>query len=224
MICVMLTRVVLGHAQQEYSEITGPVFRVQFQPAIVEELAEDDYTTVIMNLTAPNGTDTSYTLNITSDDTDIVVLSEGATLDLPAADPGALVPGNFTLRGKRLGRTTLSFQFTNEDTDHVDQEYPGQYEVSVVRTDRIEDDIFNYALGLIIVINNVGFGCRFEWKVARHVFSRPLAAIIGVTGQYVILPLVSMQGLSHAECLDRDPRTLEVKVFANVSLKIQLFS
>ena len=175
---------------QGFTVIDGPIFHVQFSPYAIEDLVEGDETVVQMNITSVTGTNSNYKVEVSSRDTEIALVTAQNNL-IPEDDVFTSNGNNFTILGEWIGRTTLSFNFINEDTNEIDQSNPDEYDVAVVRPDRIEDDIFEYSLGLIIVINNVGFGCKFDWKIAKFVFSRPLAIIIGVCGQYVVLPLVS---------------------------------
>ena len=178
---------------QKLTNIDGPIFRVQFFPNAIEDLVEEDETVVQMNITSFSETSDPYSVQVLSDDMEIALVTAQPSIEIPAGDEVFESNGSsFTILGEWIGRTTLSFNFINEATDEIDQSDPNQYDVAVVRPDRIEDDIFEYSLGLIIVINNVGFGCKFDWKIAKFVFSRPLAVIIGVCGQYVVLPLVSI--------------------------------
>ena len=176
---------------QELTVITGPIFNIQFSPNVLE-LIENNEVLIQMNTTAVNGTNAAYNIQVTSDDTDVVqVVTDQKNPVIPQLEALASNTSNFTVRGEWIGRAALSFNFENTDTGRNDQINSDAYDVTVVRPDRIEDDIFEYSLGLIIMVNNVGFGCKFDWKIAKYVFSRPLAVIIGVCGQYVVLPLVS---------------------------------
>ena len=175
---------------QGFTVIDRPIFHVQFSPNAIEDLVEGDETVVEMNITSITGTNANYKVEVSSRDTEIALVTAQNNL-ISEDDVFTSNGNNFTILGEWIGRTTLSFNFINEETNEIDQSNPDEYDVAVVRPDRIEDDIFEYSLGLIIVINNVGFGCKFDWKIAKFVFSRPLAVIIGVCGQYVVLPLVS---------------------------------
>ena len=177
---------------QEFTNVNGPIFSIQFSPSSIEDLVEDEEVVIHMNITAVNETSSTYQLQVTADDSEIAIITTQSNFLIPDIDIFQSVESNFTIEGQWLGRSTLSFVFTNGDTSENDQTNPTAYDVAVVRPDRIEDDIFEYALGLIIIINNVGFGCKFDWKIAKSVFSRPLAVIIGVCGQYIVLPLVSV--------------------------------
>ena len=175
---------------QEFRNIDGPIFYVQFSPDAIDNLVEGDETVVHMNITSVSEITDLYTVQVLSNDVEIALVSAPDNR-IPGGED-ITSNGNFTILGEWIGRTTLSFNFINESNDNIEQSNPDAYDVAVVRPDRIEDDIFEYSLGLIIVINNVGFGCKFDWKIAKFVFSRPLAVIIGVCGQYVVLPLVSI--------------------------------
>ena len=177
---------------QEIMEINGPIFDVQFSPSVIEELVEGDEAVVKMNITTVNETSAAYGVEVTSADTDLVFITGHANLTIPNSEVYDSFVTNFTIKGEWIGRTTLSFDFHNEDTNKADQVNKNTYNVAVVRPDRIEDDIFQYGLGLMIMVNNIGFGCKFDWKIAKLVFKKPLAVIIGVCGQYVLLPLVSI--------------------------------
>ena len=167
---------------QEFTVIDGPIFHVQFVPNAIEDLVEGNETVVQMNITSTNETNANYRVQVLSGDTEIALVTAQPNL-IPGEDVFTSFGNNFTILGEWIGRTTLSFNFRNEETSIIEQSNPDEYDVAVVRPDRIEDDIFEYSLGLIIVINNVGFGCKFDWKIAKFVFSRPLAVIIGVCGQ-----------------------------------------
>ena len=167
-----------------------PLFESHFDPVEIEELTEGHEAIVTLNVTSIVDTAAAYKVDIKSKDTDIVTITDEAHLVIPKIAACSSVLANFTIKGKRLGRATLSLDFVNEDTKDVDQSQPDEYDVSVVRAERVEDTIFEVALALIIIINNVGFGCKFDWLVAKNVLRKPLAAIIRVCGQYILLPLV----------------------------------
>ena len=95
---------------------------------------------------------------------------------------------NVTFRALRLGRcdVTVNVMASGKSLKEV------IYETTVIRNLRVVDQVFNIMLVVMIALNNVGFGCKFELNVAKEIGKRPVALIIGFVCQYGFMPVVSM--------------------------------
>ena len=75
-----------------------------------------------------------------------------------------------------------------------------EYHVSVVREHRAIDNIFISVIVIIIVLANVGMGCKIDLEVIKEVTRRPIAPAIGMGCQYIIMPLVSILRFLFISC------------------------
>lgn len=67
-----------------------------------------------------------------------------------------------------------------------------EYYISVVRKERFVDHLFIGVIVIIIVLANVGMGCKIDLTVIKEVIRRPIPPGIGLFCQYIIMPLVSI--------------------------------
>ena len=65
------------------------------------------------------------------------------------------------------------------------------YKVAVIREDRALDRIFLITIIVLLLIANVGMGCKIDLDVVKEVLRRPIAPTIGFCCQFIVMPLVS---------------------------------
>ena len=65
-----------------------------------------------------------------------------------------------------------------------------RYKVAVIREDRALDRIFLVSIIVLLLIANVGMGCKIDLDVVKDVLRRPIAPTIGFCCQFIIMPLV----------------------------------
>ena len=65
------------------------------------------------------------------------------------------------------------------------------YKVAVIREDRALDTIFLITIIVLLLIANVGMGCKIDLDVVKEVLRRPIAPTIGFCCQFIVMPLVS---------------------------------
>lgn len=130
---------------------------------------------------------------------------------------------NITVKGLFVGRTHifLYFVFTSsEDFSSCDIDVSGviqadnmarlnltgaypegphkkavgaKYSVAVVREERAIDVAFNVIVVLLVLVVNLGMGCKTELSVVKEVLRRPVGPITGLCSQFIIMPLVKLE-------------------------------
>ena len=65
------------------------------------------------------------------------------------------------------------------------------HKVTVIREDRALDRIFLITIIVLLLIANVGMGCKIDLDVVKEVLRRPIAPTIGFCCQFIVMPLVS---------------------------------
>jgi len=75
------------------------------------------------------------------------------------------------------------------------RQLPESYNVAVVRPDRIVDKIFIALVTLVVVVSNIGMGCKIDLAVVKEVLKKPIPPIIGFCCQFLIMPVVSIKHL-----------------------------
>ena len=103
---------------------------------------------------------------------------------------------NFTVRAIRLGVTMIYIRFVPEWEDRPDSNLSDidvvyRLKTTVLRPFTIADTLFNVILIILLALNNIVFGCSFDFDSAKESFRRPLAPSIGFVSQAIVLPLVS---------------------------------
>ena len=92
--------------------------------------------------------------------------------------------------GNKIGKTVVVFNFTHSRNSSVDLVISN--DLTVVRRQTIFDNILSYLLGVLVVINNFGFGCNFDYTIGKELVKTPKPVLIGIACQFVTLPLVSL--------------------------------
>lgn len=113
---------------------------------------------------------------------------------IPKEHLGVLYSGNFSVFARFLGRTRLKIRVhlpLNCTISHSNQ-VTDLYDVTVFRKSRPVDTVFIVILIVLVTINNVGFGCRFDIEEAKVLYKKPLLPIFGFLLQAGMMPVVSM--------------------------------
>ena len=92
--------------------------------------------------------------------------------------------------GNKIGKTVVVFNFTHSSNSSLDLVISNG--LTVVRRQTIFDNILSYLLGVLVVINNFGFGCNFDYTIGKELVKTPKPVLIGIACQFVTLPLVSL--------------------------------
>ena len=129
------------------------------------------------------------------DDDKVTEVSQNSTIritdDMISAGLGS---GQFSVYGKRLGLAQLSFYLHNASTDAHDEGaelvYDG-YRVIVLREESIQDTIYTIGIIVFAITIYLGFGCQINLSVVWSTCRRPVAVLIGLSCQYIVMPLVS---------------------------------
>lgn len=97
---------------------------------------------------------------------------------------GVKVYGNF------LGWTNVTARIRSS----LDQTFVNALEslqVTVIRPTRLIDDIFIGSVAAFVSLIFVNFGCAMHWPTVKGVLKKPIGPVIGVLGQFLLMPLVS---------------------------------
>ncbi len=190
---------------EEYSgNISQSVFNFSFIPEEIKALHMDTYTTIHVDLKIMlpmSDINDSLVVKFRTESTVITKLTDGDQYPLlsncnPLVEDSneyTVCSFNVTLFGDYLGRTLLHVSIVDINSSAVVFRREEDYKVVVIFPLRLIDFIFNWILTIMIAINNVAFGCKFEFGVAKEVFKKPIAPAIGMFCQSIMLPLVRIQ-------------------------------
>ena len=155
---------------------------ITFNPREIIEMKEGHQQMVHFNISQHS---TGGILKISSSNEHIARIAENQSIsiDEPVTYPFA---GSFSVEGVRLGRVQLTFEF-NSSVIIKD------YRVSVVRVPRTVDLVFRYCVIVFNVLLTLGFGTQLEWDKVVQIIKKPVNPCIGLVGQYIIMPLVSIK-------------------------------
>ena len=90
--------------------------------------------------------------------------------------------------------TQISVDIPTTDKENLAdhwQKLDVRYKVTVIREDRALDSIFLTTIIVLLLIANVGMGCKIDLDVVKEVLRRPVAPTIGFCCQFIVMPLVS---------------------------------
>lgn len=90
----------------------------------------------------------------------------------------------FTQPGKNFNLTSA---YPSSDSEAV---FVSRHELVVIREERVIDTAFQVIVILLVVIVNLGLGCKTELSVVKETLRRPIAPITGFCSQFIIMPLV----------------------------------
>ena len=154
-------------------------------PGDLNALQEGHTGTVDLTLTCDTNTAFSYALAVS--DPNVASISEGATLDFSLLS-NAPTTLNFSIHGRNLGRTTVTFSNANSSLSS----FPiSEYPLAVIREPSDLDLVFIIVLGIMIVLYNIGFGCKVQLSEIKDILKKPIAPAIGCLCQFAIMAPVS---------------------------------
>ncbi len=189
----------------EYSgNISQSVFNFSFIPEEIKALHMDTYTTIQVDLKIMlpmSDINDSLVVRFHTESTIITKLTDGDQYPLLPNCNSVVEDNNeytacsfnVTLFGDYLGRTLLHASILDIHSNAVIFRREEDYKITVIFPLRTVDFIFTYILQILIAINNVAFGCKFDFSAAKEVFKKPIAPAIGMFCQSVVLPLVSIR-------------------------------
>jgi len=149
----------------------------------------------------------SLSLRAISSDPDVASVHGNRTVSCHCNESLPPIASNmsseFVVRSHFLGRTvikvvTLSVTRLDVRNSHrmlaSNHSLPPdvEYHVSVIRKERFIDHLFLGLVSMMVIIANVGMGCKIDLAVVREVLTKPIAPAIGFSCQYIIMPLVCM--------------------------------
>lgn len=192
----LLSVVILLYSQLAYIKCysdnsTGYTPSVIFFPTKYEGLVEHSTATVYYNISNPGGyLDLRLNFSHANDPSFLSVLSMNST---EGKVGNMSFDGSFTIQGNMFGRTLLNFKMLwNASYSRKLADGLYSYEVSVVRQKTILTKVFLYVLGGLIVLYNIGFGCKIRAGHIRDILKRPVGPIIGLVCQFTIMAPVSI--------------------------------
>ena len=136
--------------------------------------------------------------NITSSAINVHVVDKSIAEIIPVEDDiitsttNSFSTHKFGLRivGNKIGKTVVVFNFTLSRNSSVHLVISN--DLTVVRRQTIFDNILSYLLGVLVIINNFGFGCNFDYTIGKELVKTPKPVLIGIACQFITLPLVSL--------------------------------
>ncbi|XP_076470033.1 uncharacterized protein LOC143300318 [Babylonia areolata] len=66
-----------------------------------------------------------------------------------------------------------------------------RYKVAVLRAERAIDMVFRTGTVLLVVIVNIGMGCKLDLQIIKSTLRRPFAPVTGLCSQFIVMPLIS---------------------------------
>ncbi|KAF2898384.1 hypothetical protein ILUMI_07787 [Ignelater luminosus] len=97
--------------------------------------------------------------------------------------------GNFSITGNFLGHTTVSLKlFKKNPSELLAEKF---IDVKVTRAKRVIDTVFTSSVATLVSIIYINFGCALNWGELRTGLKRPVGPVIGIVGQFLIMPLLS---------------------------------
>ena len=153
---------------------------------------DDEESILSVVLSIPNATsDISSDVNTKIDDKSIaqIIAVEDDIIKTNSSDKKSTYKFGIKIVGNKIGRTVAVFDFTDSRNSSLDLIVSNS--LIVKRRWTVFDNILSYVLGLLVVINNFGFGCNFDYTVGKEPAKAPKPVFIGVVCQFLILPLVT---------------------------------
>ena len=201
--CRLLTVLVtasLLYAASAVNETSGVGPLVDFLPAQIDGLLLGRTATIDVKTTTQ--TSDCLRLSCVVAHPAVVELERGGDVTVCADLSSNDTPPHLTLRGLRLGRTSLDCQIDNDVGSLDNTTLLDKYPVVVVRERGLIDLIFFLTLNILVACINIGMGCAVDLKVVKEVLRRPVAPAIGFFSQFLIMPLVSAIFILRNEILD----------------------
>lgn len=86
-----------------------------------------------------------------------------------------------------IGKTRVGLR-VKKGEELVRQE---ELSVVVIRKGRIIDKVFTISVATLVAIIYINFGCALQWKNLWSIIKSPGGPLIGLTGQFLVMPVVS---------------------------------
>ena len=100
----------------------------------------------------------------------------------------------FSVKGKFVGITQLLYEaylITTNYTINLTQPDNVVCPVKVRRKMELVHAIFPVCVGIMVALNNINMGCFLNFDVIKKVLQRPVAPVIGLASQFLVMPLGS---------------------------------
>ncbi|XP_062596484.1 ileal sodium/bile acid cotransporter-like [Saccostrea cucullata] len=99
----------------------------------------------------------------------------------------------FNLYGELIGRTFLAFELRKLGNmqNNLSVEDYSTYHVVVFRKMGVLDTIFRVVIYIFLVFVTLAFGCKLDLGVVKENLRRPVAPAIGISCQYILMPLIA---------------------------------
>lgn len=204
LLCIFLTSAFHAEGQDEVAVENGSPLPeddipIEFDPPFIEGLVVGTQITVTVrvNSTKTNVNNDLFIQVEVLDEEILQVVDNTSLVSLGYMNENCSYCGVFIVEGTFLGRTSLqfSYQFGEDELEEEEWTQLGgeKYPVSVIRPDRMVDRLFVGLVMTIVMLANVGMGCKVELEVVREVLRKPIPPIIGFCCQFLIMPLVSIR-------------------------------
>ncbi|XP_066139663.1 uncharacterized sodium-dependent transporter YocS-like isoform X2 [Euwallacea fornicatus] len=95
-------------------------------------------------------------------------------------------PGSFKVHGNFLGYTFISCRNMSIPTRIDDQ-----LDIRCLRRPILVDTIFTASVGTLVAIIYINFGCAVNWGELRNLLKKPIGPLLGFSGQFILMPLIS---------------------------------
>ena len=187
-------------AASTVNETSGVGPLVKFLPVQIDGLVLGRTTTIDVETTTQM-TD-CLRLSCVVVNPDVVELERGGDVTVCAGLSSNDTLPHLTLRGLRLGRTSLDCQIDNDASSLDNTTLLAKYPVVVIRKEGLIDLIFFPTLNILVACVNIGMGCAIDLKVVKAVLRRPVAPAIGFFSQFLVMPLVSTNFILRKDLLD----------------------
>lgn len=87
--------------------------------------------------------------------------------------------------------------------------------VVVIRRERIIDKVFTISVAALVTIIYINFGCALQWTNLGSIIKRPAGPLIGLTGQFLVMPVVSKISLTYGLVLHLRGMCYKLQVLNN---------
>ena len=189
-LCFCITVVVVVSTVSAANQTSDDGQPVEFLPARMDGLVLGKTDTIDVKTT------TSVTdclrLSCVVVSPDVVELVHGGNVTVCAGMPSNMSLPHLTVRGLRMGRTSLDCRVEDSANNLDNETLLDKYHIAVIRKPKMVDMVFFVSLNLLVVCSNIGMGCAIDLDVVKSVLRRPVAPAIGFFSQFVIMPLVSI--------------------------------
>jgi len=176
---------------------------INFDPAEVSKLQEQNYTEIKLTLTfddqePPDNKSESYLqVELSSDDPAIASIyrhedskeQQNVLLDLSEL-PDQKKGNNWTWTFN-ISANFLGFAKVNAIAKYNDTTKTATLPVSVVRKKTIQSKLFSYSVAILVSLAYINMGCAMDLKVVKETLKKPIGPMIGFICQYIFMPLIA---------------------------------